>query len=212
MSAVDDCWNRIGISGDRTCPELRAHVHCRNCPQYSAAAKRVLDGPISPEQTTISSRHFAQPLEPKQQHTHSVLLLRCGSEWLGIDTRICREVAGLRTIRTLPHRRSAAALGLANVRGELIVCVSLAALLGIPTSTEPAAARLLVIRGAGGTTALRVDEVHGIHRYGSADLKEVPDTLAASARNTTATLRWNGRTVGVLGTDLLLASVDRCLA
>src|SRR4029077_5730556 len=29
---VDDCWNRIGVRGDASCPELKHHVHCRNCP------------------------------------------------------------------------------------------------------------------------------------------------------------------------------------
>ncbi|HEX5420781.1 MAG TPA: chemotaxis protein CheW [Gammaproteobacteria bacterium] len=212
MNAIDDCWNRIGIGGDRTCPDLRPHVHCRNCPQYSAAAKRVLDAQISPEQIEISSKRIAEPLAPKKLTTRSVLLLRCGLEWLGIDPRICGEVVSIRTIRTLPHRRNAAALGLANVRGELLVCVSLAALLGIPTTADSSMVRLLVIRGGGATTALRVEEIHGIHRFGPEALQSVPDMLGGSARSTMATLVWNGRTVGLLATDRLLANVDRCIA
>ena len=35
---VNDCWNRIGVRGDRSCPELKQYVHCRNCPVYSAGA------------------------------------------------------------------------------------------------------------------------------------------------------------------------------
>ena len=34
----DACWRRIGVAGDRTCPELAQHVHCRNCPVYAGAA------------------------------------------------------------------------------------------------------------------------------------------------------------------------------
>ncbi len=41
--AIDDCWNRIGIHGDRSCPLLVDHIHCRNCSVYSAAATRLLD-------------------------------------------------------------------------------------------------------------------------------------------------------------------------
>ncbi len=41
--AIDDCWNRIGIHGDKTCPLLADHIHCRNCAVYSAAATRLLD-------------------------------------------------------------------------------------------------------------------------------------------------------------------------
>jgi len=35
------CWRRIGVSGDRSCPELAQHVHCRNCPVYAGAAQRL---------------------------------------------------------------------------------------------------------------------------------------------------------------------------
>ena len=41
--AIDDCWNRIGIHGDKSCPLLSEHIHCRNCAVYSAAATRLLD-------------------------------------------------------------------------------------------------------------------------------------------------------------------------
>ena len=40
---IDDCWNRIGIYGDKSCPVLPEHIHCRNCSVYSAAATRLLD-------------------------------------------------------------------------------------------------------------------------------------------------------------------------
>ncbi|MCW1245836.1 chemotaxis protein CheW, partial [Pseudomonas sp. SAICEU22] len=41
--AIDDCWNRIGVHGDKSCPLLAEHIHCRNCSVYSAAATRLLD-------------------------------------------------------------------------------------------------------------------------------------------------------------------------
>src|SRR5215472_14146833 len=43
--AGTDCWNRIGISGDRSCPELEAHIHCRNCPVFASAARAFFDRP-----------------------------------------------------------------------------------------------------------------------------------------------------------------------
>ena len=43
--AFDDCWNRIGISGDRSCPELVQHVLCRNCPVFEAGTPGVLRSP-----------------------------------------------------------------------------------------------------------------------------------------------------------------------
>ncbi|WZB76062.1 hypothetical protein WJ972_09265 [Achromobacter insuavis] len=43
LAEVDDCWNRIGSRGDKRCERLPEYVHCRNCPVYAGAAKRILD-------------------------------------------------------------------------------------------------------------------------------------------------------------------------
>jgi len=37
---VNACWTTIGVRGDASCPELKQHVHCRNCPVYSAGARQ----------------------------------------------------------------------------------------------------------------------------------------------------------------------------
>src|SRR3954453_6214704 len=41
--AGGDCWNRIGTSGDRSCPGLRTAIHCRNCPVFASAARTFFD-------------------------------------------------------------------------------------------------------------------------------------------------------------------------
>src|SRR5258706_152676 len=38
--AIDACWNRIGVRGDGSCPELARHVHCRHCPAFGAPPPR----------------------------------------------------------------------------------------------------------------------------------------------------------------------------
>ena len=43
--AAGDCWNRIGTAGDRSCPELETHIHCRNCPVFASAARTFFDRP-----------------------------------------------------------------------------------------------------------------------------------------------------------------------
>src|SRR5271166_6874273 len=43
--AAGDCWNRIGTTGDRSCPELETHIHCRNCPVFASAARSFFDRP-----------------------------------------------------------------------------------------------------------------------------------------------------------------------
>ena len=40
---VKTCWKVIGAWGDKSCPELRQHVHCRNCPVFSTEGRALLD-------------------------------------------------------------------------------------------------------------------------------------------------------------------------
>ena len=42
MTLPTDCWNRIGVRGDASCPELADCAHCRHCATYSASAARLL--------------------------------------------------------------------------------------------------------------------------------------------------------------------------
>ena len=71
--------------------------------------------------------------------TRSLLMFRLGEEWLGLATRSLVEVAPLQAIHSLPHQRSRALLGVANVRGALVACLSLVELLGLDASAAPAA-------------------------------------------------------------------------
>jgi chemotaxis-related protein WspD len=217
---LDDCWNRIGVRGDRSCARLIAHIHCRNCPVYSAAARRLLDTPASSDYSRAWTDHFAQPFAVVEADTHSVMIFRVGAEWLAVSTHSCAEVTSSRVIHSLPHRRSGAVLGLANVRGVLRVCVSLGAILQVTADTAADQAaqrsvtqRLLVLSWPDGTVAVPVDEVHGVHRFRAQDSKQVPATLArARCTYTKAVLCWRDRSVGVLDEQLLGYTITRSLA
>jgi chemotaxis-related protein WspD len=217
---IDACWSRIGVHGDASCPELRVHVHCRNCPVYSRGALALLDR-ARVHDLEETARLFAADKQEQARGTESGFLFRVGGEWLGITTAVVDEVADLRAIHSLPHRRSGVVLGLANVRGELIVCVSLAQLLGIEPLSEElhargqsrvALRRLLVVRERGLRLAFPVDEVHGTQRYDEAELKPAPSTVArASASYSRAVLPWEERAVGLLDEELLFHSLNRNL-
>jgi chemotaxis-related protein WspD len=148
------------------------------------------------------------------------VLFRIGSEWLGLPTTVVTEVADVRPIRTLPHRRGGAVLGVVNIRGELVVCVSLARLLGAAPAQQPnekgsrlTLERLLVLRRGDVRAACPADEVHGIHHFDGAQLVDVPATVGrAGSRHSKAVAEWNGRSVGVLDDQLLLQTVQRSLA
>ncbi|MEP6873509.1 MAG: chemotaxis protein CheW [Burkholderiales bacterium] len=179
----------------------------------------LLDRDPPPDYLADWSYHFAQEQTAEQVDVQSVFIFRIGAEWLALPTPIFAEVAELRSIHSLPNRRSGVVLGLANVRGELLVCVSLGNVLGLENAAESnreqqrsAQQRLLVIGGDGQRLGFPVDEVHGIHRVHAHELKEVPGTVArATATYSKAILAWQQKSVGLLDDQLLLHTLSRSL-
>ena len=215
--SVGSCWNTIGVRGDRSCPELDVHVHCRNCPVYSGAAAALLDRPAPAEFTIDRMRHFGAPKAVDDRETQSAVIFRIGREWFALPTSVTAEVAERRVIHSLPHRRAGIVLGVVNVRGELLVCVSLGRLLGLesPSESTPGAHRtghdrLLVVRRDGVRVVLPADEVSGVQRFHTSELKEVPTTVSkAATAHSKAVLSWSGHVVGLLDDHLLFRTLHR---
>jgi chemotaxis-related protein WspD len=215
---VNDCWNTIGVRGDQSCPELKQHIHCRNCPVYSAGAAELLDGDPPADYLAEWTRHFAQRKPAEDVETRSIVIFRIGAEWLALPASVVVEVANVLPVHSLPHRQGGAVLGLANVRGELLICVSLGRIVGVEpsavTSRERSTVyqRLLVIRREDVRVVCPVDEVHGIHRVHLRELKDVPATVAnATVSYSTALVSWRERSVGILDDQLVFYSLKRSL-
>lgn len=209
---VDRCWKRIGIQGDRSCPELARHSHCRNCPVFSLAAGQLLDRDLPDGGETGLISQIGLPPEETQTEIESVIIFRVGKEWFALPTQILDEVVGLRPIHSLPHRRHPALLGIVNVRGDLVVCLSIAQLL-IGTSEGGASSRLIVVQDGGGRLAFPVDEVQHTHHHSLSELARAPETVARSAsRFTKGLLSWRGKSVGRLDERLVFDALNRCLA
>lgn len=211
--AIDDCWNRIGIHGDKSCPLLEEHIHCRNCSMYSAAATRLLDR-YSLQQDQREAVVSKVEIDVK---TRSLLMFRLGEEWLGLATRTLVEVAPLQAIHSLPHQRSRALLGVANVRGALVACLSLVELLDLDGGVAPVSGgrvmpRMLIIAAHGGPVVVPVDEVDGIHAIDERILDAASQSGAqASAKYTRGVLQYRGRSLRWLDEEQLLSAVTRSL-
>jgi len=220
-STVDelvDCWNQIGVAGDGSCAELAKVVHCRNCPVYAAAGARLLDRPLPEGYRRDWTEHFSREKKRVTTGWTSVVIFRIGAEWLALPTRTFQEVAERRTIHSLPHRQNGVVLGLINVRGELLICVSLGRMLGIKDTQEqeaPRAAhqRLVVAEWQGSVITFPVDEIQGIHRYQPDELKPAPATVAQADSNfTSGLLALREKLVGCLDADLLFSTLNRSLS
>jgi chemotaxis-related protein WspD len=212
--AIDDCWNRIGIHGDRSCPLLVDHIHCRNCSVYSAAATRLLDRYSLAQEQRVSVHSEALVTDVE---TRSTVVFRLGEEWLGLPTRCLVEVSPVQAIHSLPHQRSRALLGVANVRGALVACLSFVELLGLDPSVVPAGdsralPRMLIVSADGGPVVVPVDEVDGIHAIEARLLDSASEPAQNSnARFTRGVVQWKGRSLRLLDEDQLLSAVNRSL-
>ena len=206
--AIDDCWNRIGVHGDKQCPLLERHIHCRNCDVYAAAATRLLDRYALVQDDQV---HEAQVSEAAAGR--SLLLFRLGEEWLALATACLAEIAPVQPVHSLPHQRSRVLQGVANVRGALVPCLSLSDLLGgehVPDQPRSGRAmpRMLILAATGGPVVMAVDEIDGIHRLDLA----LAGASEEAAPFTAAVMQWRGRSVRVLDDQQLLSAVQRSLS
>jgi chemotaxis-related protein WspD len=216
---IEDCWNRIGVRGDSSCAKLQVCVHCRNCAVYSAAAVELLDLELSSETQAQGALEIAREKDRVELDTLSAVIFRVGAEWFALATLVLEEIESLRAVHSIPHRRDGALLGLVNIRGALLPCVSLHKILGLDPANAPkeraprVSGRFLVMQHSGERGVCPVDEVSGIARYHPRDLAAVPATIAkATATYTRSIFRWQQKSVGLLEEELLFHTIHRNLA
>jgi len=206
-----DCWKRIGVWGDRSCPELQQAVHCRNCPVFSAASGQFLDGPPPDGYLEEWTERLIEPIEESATDLQSILIFRLSEEWLALRVQVLLEVTGTRTVHCIPHRTGLVA-GLVNIRGELHLCVHLSQILGIKPEenghTSPdgkgSRPRMIVVENQGERWVFPVDEVDQVYRLAMSELTNAPATLARSAtRLTKAVVAWKERSIGFLDDERL---------
>ncbi len=224
----DGCWHRIGVSGDRSCPELSRFVHCRNCPAFAAAARSFFDRPAPEGYLAEWSAWLAgsgadgqgvcgearcdgedeDDDAMAQREGVSLLIFRLGAESLAFRTRAVTEVTMPRPVHRVPHRSSRILAGLVNLQGQPQLCVSLHGLLGIDVPGPPPRLVVLRDRRRAETWAFGADEVLGVRRVLRSQWGPVPSTLVNPAVGfSQAVLSWDGRTVGLLDEQRVFAAL-----
>lgn len=220
MSVTDACWNRIGVEGDRSCPRLPQAVHCRNCPIFSTAGGQLFEREAPPEYLDECTRQLAEVDETAAAETLSLLVFRIGPEWLALDARTVVEVVAPHPIHSVPHRTDRLLLGLANIRGELQLCISLREVLGIDSpevDATPAAGpsadatqRLIVAEQDQNRWVFPVDEVEGVHRVLANIMENLPHTVERSPRfYCRAIFSRDDKRVGLLSETRLFQALER---
>lgn len=210
-----DCWNKIGVRGDRSCPELPRVVHCHNCSVFENAGRRFLDAPAPEGYREEWTKRLAVPIEEPSSDLTGVLIFRLGEEWLALPVQVLVEVTPRRPTHRVPHRGGVIE-GLVNIRGELYLCAHLDQVLGLKAHEEVLSVgrtgkspeRLLVVERDGERWVFPVDEVDQVGRFPLRELTGVPATVGRSlARMSRGVIHVQGRAIGLLDDERLFQTL-----
>jgi chemotaxis-related protein WspD len=184
-----------------------------------APAIKLLDREISEDSLREWTSHIAAKKHNLERDSNSAVVFRIGTEWFALPTEVFEEGTEKCTVRTLPGRSRAVPRGIANVRGELVLCIALGALLGIENGADfrgdnRRGTQLLICNTKEGRFAFRVAEIEGVVRYKPDDLRPAPVALAKAASGTyvCAVLPKKDKTIGWLDYDLLVSTLNRGLS
>jgi len=208
---IDDCWRRIGVRGDKTCPELKVNQHCHNCEMYAAAGRQLLNRKLPSDYTQTWTKILSAPADNFLSGKQSLFVFRIGTEWLALSTSMLVEVLEIRNIHFIPHRSNQTLLGLINVQGEMQLCFSAAKHLGIHESgseqnktKRKVMSRMLLVSKEGEDLAFIADEVYGVQFYHEKELQSLPATISSEKGSLSkGLLVWEQGHVAVLDGSLL---------
>jgi chemotaxis-related protein WspD len=237
-SNFHDCWNQIGVMGDRSCPKLTTVIHCYECPVYADVGNSLLEREPPEDylsdwlnilQETSTTSHIGDDNEgivPTAQSI-SMMIFRLGTEILSFPVSLLHEVTHPLVIQPLPHRSNQLFLGLVNIRGETLLCISLSNILNIEGTEEInifqktdskqkalvehkiSQQRMIVAGHKEDKWVFPVDEVFGIFRVNLSELQDVPVVITKSEEGyTQGIFYWQGKKVNFLDSELLFYALN----
>jgi chemotaxis-related protein WspD len=220
-NSLNDCWNQIGVMGDRSCGELKSVIHCHDCPVYAAIGESLLEREppcnyvdewitILAETTTeakAAENHGAVALA---EELISTMIFRLGNQKLAMPVRILQEVTHPCTIQPIPHRSNDLFLGLVNIRGETLLCASLSHLLSLESAEASSHSKRMIVAGQGEEKwVFPVDEVYGTYRFHLSELRDAPIVITKAAESyTQGVIHWEKDKVNYLDAELLFYTLN----
>jgi chemotaxis-related protein WspD len=186
-----DCWRHIGVWGMQTprCERLAQVLHCRNCQVFVEAGRSVFERRQPAGYRGHWTKALLNPPQQESRPTTGVIVFRVKNEWFSLPARIFAEISAHRSLHRIPHVKNPMVAGVANIGGEVIVCYSLAELLGAARHSThnngkdgKTFKRLLVVYLNERKYVFNVDEVKGMARLDSTTLSSPPDTLNEMAK------------------------------
>ena len=177
----------------------------------TTASLQLLHRAIPVDYRAEQTAQVADPIQVRDRHALTrVLIFRLAQEWLALSASICQQILLPVKSHILPHRSNHTLLGVVNIRGQLLLKVSLREVLGLPssasTATDDAAvikSRMVVVEKAweGKATdvwVFEVDELHGIEALSTEAIQPTAAGIAAGSACTISTFDWNQQQVSLL--------------
>lgn len=215
LPVLNDCWNSIGVRGDRSCPLLEENVHCQNCPTFATAAQALLDRPPPEGYVAELTSLLNSASAPNQQDSLSALVFEIGGQLLAIDTKAVVEVTGPHPVHRVAHRSGRVFSGIVNIHGQLELAASLSGLLQISGATQAAervAPRMVLMEHVGQRWVFAVDAAHGVRRFHPDHVLPPPSTTRHDvSAHVKQILCWDERRIGLLDLDKACLALERTL-
>lgn len=212
---INDCWNKIGVWGTQTprCEHLKNLTHCHNCEVYSQAGSQLLSRPAEKEYLNEWKTNLSEPRTNKNINLKSALVFRMGDEWFGLASRFVKEITHCDKHHTLPHRKNNVLRGLVNVRGELLLDVSLGYLFKVTkseTQNKFIKERYVVIDDGEEKFAFPVTEAREIIHFEHSKMRETPTTLRKDTSCfVKGIIRHKKTDIGILDSDLVFTALHK---
>ena len=184
----DSCWSTVGVGGTQSCPRLAEVGHCRLCPVYMDAGRRLLDQQIPADYRTEWTTQASRLAPPETPATLSFVQFAVAGHWLGLKSTCCLQMVDGRPVHRVPFRSNAVFLGLVNVGGAMLLCASLQQALGLadkagvppPPGGRGLSRWMLVTAWQGARWCFPVDQTEGISVCPAAAVRPAePGSMAA---------------------------------
>jgi len=218
IETLSACWNEIGVFGNHTCPKLKEAVHCYNCNVYTDKGRSLFNRETSSDYLEEWTKDLSEALvETKTSslavtdQAVNVMIFRVENELVGMLVKFFQEVTIPTSIHRVPHRTHASFVGLANIRGETLLVISLQSLMniGVDSNRTSDLKRFIVIGNAENRWVLSVDEVLGMYRFHPSAIKDAPVVITKSSESyTNMVINWEGKKVNLLDGDLLISNLS----
>ena len=183
-SVTTNCWSTVGVWGTHhqpRCDKLAQVIHCRNCDVFKKAGRTLFEKAVMDGELAYWTDQIAQIKKEIDKTDLSILTFRLGDVWLALPTLIYSQISPVGYTHKIPHKTAESGLKLTNVSGVLYVSVCLSRFLGLNEFKSTQTDRNMLVSFYGSNYVFQTNEIGGVYRVDSANLKTVESATINTA-------------------------------